>query len=117
MPARAIARIVQATDEAEKLRQRPGRAPDVKTKLGLGVRSLPISTLRGRFVDNRDWLANPAAPAIMFLQRPKTIGLARVIFPATSAASCERRSLPTKIFTTFYMLYLYNVQQKCYYLW
>lgn len=41
------------------------RVPDLKTALGLGDRSLPISTLRGQFVDNRDWLADPAAPAIV----------------------------------------------------
>src|SRR5262249_46825697 len=28
-------------------------------------RKLPISTLRGQFVDNRDWLADPAGPAIV----------------------------------------------------
>ncbi len=37
----------------------------MKTPLGLGARKLPISTLRGAHVDNREWLDNPAAPAII----------------------------------------------------
>lgn len=44
--------VDQATDEAGKIRER----------LDAG---LPVSTLRGRHVDNRDWLANPAARAII----------------------------------------------------
>lgn len=49
--------VDQATAEAEKLRD--------NVKAALGVEKLPISTLRGRFVDNREWLSDPAAPAII----------------------------------------------------
>lgn len=45
--------VDQATAEAEKIRSR--LAPD----------ALRLSTLRGRHVDNRDWLADPAARAII----------------------------------------------------
>jgi len=58
--------VDQATAEAEKLRcALNGAARDLKAKLALADRSLPISTLRGQFVDNREWLADPAAPAII----------------------------------------------------
>jgi CRISPR-associated endonuclease/helicase Cas3 len=49
--------VDQATAEAEKLR--------CNAKATLRLDTLPISTLRGQFVDNRDWLADPAAPAIV----------------------------------------------------
>jgi CRISPR-associated endonuclease/helicase Cas3 len=49
--------VDQATEEAEKLRR--------NAKAALGLDTLPISTLRGRFVDNKEWLADPAAPAII----------------------------------------------------
>ncbi len=57
--------VDQATAEAEKLRRGLDDKPDLKARLGLDGRSLPISTLRGQFVDNRDWLVDPAAPAIV----------------------------------------------------
>ena len=57
--------VDQATAEAEKLRAGVDRSPELKVSLGLGRRSLPISTLRGQFVDNREWLADPAGPAII----------------------------------------------------
>lgn len=57
--------VDQATTEAEKLRSGLDRCPEMKSALGLGDRPLPISTLRGQFVDNREWLADPAAPAII----------------------------------------------------
>lgn len=58
--------VDQATAEAEKLRAAlDGAASEFRGKLGLSDRSLPISTLRGQFVDNRDWLADPAVPAII----------------------------------------------------
>jgi CRISPR-associated endonuclease/helicase Cas3 len=57
--------VDQATTEAEKLRDGIERVPEIKTALGLDDRRLPISTLRGQFVDNREWLADPAAPAIV----------------------------------------------------
>lgn len=59
--------VDQATAEAEKLKKGlEERLPHLKIALGLGDRQqLPISTLRGQFVDNREWLADPAAPAII----------------------------------------------------
>jgi CRISPR-associated endonuclease/helicase Cas3 len=56
--------VDQATVEAERLRAWVGQDPAVKAKLGL-TRPLPISTLRGQHVDNREWLEDPAAPAII----------------------------------------------------
>lgn len=83
--------VDQATEEAEKLRDalncddKPesradhlkGLPPDkkehafsalraLKKSLGIGdTKSLPISTLRGAQVDNREWLNDPASPAII----------------------------------------------------
>lgn len=57
--------VDQATRFAERLR---GNMPaHLGQKLGLAEhsRSLPISTLRGGFADNRDWLKDPASPAII----------------------------------------------------
>ena len=59
--------VDQATDFAETLRKRLNH-PDldpVRSALRLAGRSLPISTLRGQHVDNREWLDDPAAPAIV----------------------------------------------------
>lgn len=49
--------VDQATQFAEKLKE---ATPEV-----LGIPDLPVSTLRGQFVDNREWLQNPAAPSIV----------------------------------------------------
>jgi CRISPR-associated endonuclease/helicase Cas3 len=58
--------VDQATEEAEKLRKNLQDALELKAGLGLSKEdSLPISTLRGRHADNREWLADPAAPAII----------------------------------------------------
>jgi CRISPR-associated endonuclease/helicase Cas3 len=65
--------VDQATAEAEKLRNafegKPGHFDVLDfLKKGLGLddeRKLPISTLRGAHVDNREWLDDPAAPAII----------------------------------------------------
>lgn len=58
--------VDQATAEAEKLGAAlDGAAQVLKEPLGLSDRRLPISTLRGQFADNREWLADPAAPAII----------------------------------------------------
>jgi CRISPR-associated endonuclease/helicase Cas3 len=58
--------VDQATEEAERLRASlDGTATHLKEPLGLGPRSLPISTLRGAHVDNREWLGDPATPAII----------------------------------------------------
>lgn len=56
--------VDQATQVAEGLRQLVDE--DAAFKRALGLRgSLPISTLRGKFLDNREWLADPGVPAIV----------------------------------------------------
>ena len=58
--------VDHATEEAEKLRRAlSGDAAHLKGALGLSNGTLPISTLRGAHVDNREWLDNPAALAII----------------------------------------------------
>jgi CRISPR-associated endonuclease/helicase Cas3 len=57
--------VDQATDVAKGLRDWVDRDPEVRRALGLGERSLPISTLRGQHVDNKEWLEDPASPAII----------------------------------------------------
>ena len=56
--------VDQATAEAERLRDWAA-AEEIGVALGLGARALPISTLRGQFVDNRSWLEDPSSPAIV----------------------------------------------------
>ncbi len=55
--------VDQATEVAEELRELVEKTPELRERLG--VLALPISTLRGQFVDNREWLADPTAPAIV----------------------------------------------------
>ncbi|MBB5016455.1 type I-G CRISPR-associated helicase/endonuclease Cas3g [Rehaibacterium terrae] len=58
--------VDQATDEAMKLRDGVGEDPELKSALGLREnQALPISTLRGQYVDNREWLDDPTSPAII----------------------------------------------------
>ncbi len=58
--------VDQATDVALQLRAWVDRRGDVKASLGLSPdQSLPISTLRGQLADNREWLEDPSAPAII----------------------------------------------------
>jgi CRISPR-associated endonuclease/helicase Cas3 len=57
--------VDQATDVAIGLRDFVDRNTGLKQALGLGIRSLPISTLRGQYVDNKQWLEDPASPAII----------------------------------------------------
>jgi CRISPR-associated endonuclease/helicase Cas3 len=58
--------VDQATEEAERLRSNLEQLPRLKTTLGLSEnKALPISTLRGQFIDNRQWLVDPSAPAIV----------------------------------------------------
>ena len=60
--------VDQATEFAEGLRKALEEDEGLKTvrrALGLSDRPLPISTLRGRYADNREWMADPAAPAIV----------------------------------------------------
>lgn len=56
--------VDQATREAERLRAWIEENEDVKESVGLDG-SLPISTLRGQFADNRQWLEDPARPAVI----------------------------------------------------
>ena len=48
--------VDQATTVAEKIREKSQDSTDS---------TLRVSTLRGQYVDNREWLADPAAPAIV----------------------------------------------------
>jgi len=58
--------VDQATEVAVALRRLVDREEDLKTRLGLDAGcQLPISTLRGQHVDNREWLEDPASPAIV----------------------------------------------------
>ena len=58
--------VDQATQEAIQLRAMVDGNPSLREGLGLPPgRSLPISTLRGQHIDNREWLENPAIPAII----------------------------------------------------
>ncbi len=58
--------VDQATEEAGRLRNAlEGDAKHLKTLLGLNEGRLPISTLRGAHVDNREWLDDPTTPAII----------------------------------------------------
>ena len=60
--------VDQATDFAGEIRKALQNEPDleqVRAGLKLGDRPLAISTLRGQHRDNREWLADPAAPAII----------------------------------------------------
>jgi len=56
--------VDQATTEAERIRDAVERDANLKEALGL-TRSLPISTLRGQYVDNQEWLEDPSSPAIV----------------------------------------------------
>ncbi|CAN5905286.1 type I-U CRISPR-associated helicase/endonuclease Cas3 [soil metagenome] len=57
--------VDQATEIAEGLRRWVAGDAEISRALGLEGRDLPISTLRGQHVDNREWLADPSAPAII----------------------------------------------------
>src|SRR5579875_552127 len=57
--------VDQATEEAVRLREFVEREPEVKTRLCLSAKPLPVSTLRGQFVDNREWLDDPSLPGII----------------------------------------------------
>lgn len=57
--------VDQATELAIKLREYVQGVPELGLALGLGDRPLPISTLRGQHVDNREWLEDPASAAII----------------------------------------------------
>ena len=57
--------VDQATRFAEHLRR--NMPSGLESRLGIedGTGGLPISTLRGGFVDNRDWLEDPVKPSII----------------------------------------------------
>jgi CRISPR-associated endonuclease/helicase Cas3 len=58
--------VDQATDVALELRKLVDSDHALKESLRLRPdQSLPISTLRGQYVDNREWLEDPAVPAII----------------------------------------------------
>jgi CRISPR-associated endonuclease/helicase Cas3 len=57
--------VDQATEIAEGLQVWVKAERSAAQALGLGDRPLPISTLRGQHIDNRDWLEDPSAPAII----------------------------------------------------
>ncbi|MPZ44048.1 MAG: type I-U CRISPR-associated helicase/endonuclease Cas3, partial [Betaproteobacteria bacterium] len=60
--------VDQSTIFAEKLREALATpaANELRTALGFTEdQKLAISTLRGQFVDNREWLENPSRPAII----------------------------------------------------
>ncbi len=57
--------VDQATEVAESLREWVAGDRCVACALGLKDRPLPISTLRGQYVDNREWLEDPSSPAII----------------------------------------------------
>ncbi|WP_020484977.1 type I-G CRISPR-associated helicase/endonuclease Cas3g [Methylomonas sp. MK1] len=58
--------VDQATQVAEDVRTKLVRLPELKALLDLAeMDSLVVSTLRGQFVDNRQWLADPTKPAIV----------------------------------------------------
>jgi CRISPR-associated endonuclease/helicase Cas3 len=56
--------VDQATTVALGLWQFVQERQEIKAKLGT-PNGLPISTLRGQHIDNREWLENPASPAII----------------------------------------------------
>ncbi len=80
--------VDQATAEAERIRAFVDETPQLKLALGLS-RPLPISTLRGQFVDNREWLEDPSSPAIV-VGTVDMIG-SRLLF---SGYRCSRRMRP-----------------------
>lgn len=57
--------VDQATTVAEGLCEAVYKDSRLKEVLGLGSRPLAISTLRGKHVDNREWLEDPSMPAII----------------------------------------------------
>jgi CRISPR-associated endonuclease/helicase Cas3 len=57
--------VDQATEVAISLRDFVERNAEFKLALGLEDRSLPVSTLRGQYVDNNEWIEDPASCAII----------------------------------------------------
>jgi CRISPR-associated endonuclease/helicase Cas3 len=92
--------VDQATLEADKLASALGEAkPDnptiKKLPCGLGLEKrqrMPVSTLRGQHLDNRLWLENPAAPAII-VGTVDMIG-SRLLFEGYRVGPRMRRYMP-----------------------
>ncbi len=80
--------VDQATAEAERIKIVVDQTLAIKQALGL-VRPLPISTLRGQFVDNWEWLEDPGSPAIV-LGTVDMIG-SRLLF---EGYRCSRKMRP-----------------------
>jgi CRISPR-associated endonuclease/helicase Cas3 len=57
--------VDQASAEAAKIRDGLARSGLDLEKLGISGDELPISTLRGKHIDNRKWLSDPTASAII----------------------------------------------------
>lgn len=58
--------VDQATREAERLRAWIAMEPSVRNAIGVEEgEQLPISTLRGQFADNGQWLGDPSGPSIV----------------------------------------------------
>ena len=57
--------VDQATEIAESIRDRLDDIPELRERLDLGARKLPISTLRGQHLDNREWMEDPVATSII----------------------------------------------------
>ena len=57
--------VDQATRFAERLRENMPAGLAERLRLDKSAGGLPISTLRGGFADNRDWLEDPSRPAIV----------------------------------------------------
>ena len=80
-----------ATEFAEDLRDRLQRLDAleaVRHGLGLEDRPLPISTLRGRFVGDREWMVDPSAPAII-VGTVETVG-SQLLFEGHGLHRCLR---------------------------
>lgn len=80
--------VDQATAEAERLRGWVETSLQVRQELGLDGK-LPISTLRGQFVDNREWLEDPTRPSIV-VGTVDMIG-SRILF---EGYACSRKMRP-----------------------
>lgn len=57
--------VDQATQLAEEIRNKLEELPELKILLGLHEESLAVSSLRGQFADNRQWLSDPIKPAVI----------------------------------------------------
>ena len=80
-----------ATELAEVLRDRLGRLKElepVRWGLGLEGRPLPVATPHGKFADDREWMVDPSAPAII-VGTVETVG-SRLLFEGHGLNRCLR---------------------------